>query len=131
LASARVVQRYLLERLPDPGLRVYVVWGPMLGGETEAAARAATGLVPDPRATHYWTAAHTLAERLRGPAGLVEELAWDTFLLFPPEARWGEVPPTPSHVMHVDKRLPADRRLNGETLAAEARKLLSPDGVHR
>lgn len=122
-----MVQRYLLERIPDPRLRVYVVWGPMLGPETEADARAATALVPDPRVTHFWTGANTLAERLRGAAGLTDELAWDTYQLFPPDARWGEAPPTPSYVMHVEKRLPPERRLNGEKLAAEARRLLSHD----
>lgn len=126
-----MVQRYLLERNPDPRLRVYVVWGPMLGPETEEDARGATSLVPDGRTTHFWTGVDTLAERLRGPAGLTDELAWDTFLLFPPGARWGESPPAPSSVLHVDKRLPAARRLNGELLATEARELLTRDDPTR
>lgn len=124
-----MVQRYLMERIDDPRLAVYVVWGPMLGPETEADARPATSLLPDPRVAHFWTGVHTLAERLREPAGLADELAWDTFLLFEPETRWGERPPAPSAVMHVDKRLPAAQRLNGERLADAVRKLLgSPRG---
>jgi len=98
----------------------------MLGGETEADAREATSLMPDPRASHFWTGAHTLAEALRAPAGLQEELAWDTFLLFPPGARWGDAPPSPSYVMHVGKRLPPDRRLNGEKLAEQVNRLRTP-----
>jgi hypothetical protein len=60
---------------------------------------------------------------LRASAGLEEELAWDTFLLFPPEAGWGNAPPSPAYVMHVGKRLPPDRRLNGEKLAEQVNRL--------
>jgi hypothetical protein len=120
-----VVQRYILDRVSDPNLKVYVIWGPMLGGEVEEDAREATSLIPDPRAVHYWTGAHTLAELLRGTAGLKEELAWDTFLLFPSRGRWGDLPPPPAYVMHVGKRsLPPDRRLNGEKLFEQVKKLL-------
>ena len=118
-----MVQRYILDRIDDPKLRIHVVWGPMLGGETEADARGATSLVPDPRASHYWTGAHTLAEALRAPAGLQEELAWDTFLLFPRGVKWGQEPPVPAYVMHVGKKLPPERRLNGEKLAEQVNRL--------
>jgi len=118
------VQRYVLDRMDDPKLRIHVIWGPMLGGETEADAREAAALMPDPRAAHYWTGAHTLAEALRAPAGLKEELAWDTFLVFAPGARWEDAPPSPAYVMHVGKRLPPERRLNGEKLAEEVKRLL-------
>ncbi len=98
----------------------------MLGGEKAEDAREATALIPDPRATHYWTGAHTLAELLRGAAGLKEELAWDTFLLFPPGARWGDLPPPSAYVMHVNKRsLPPERRLNGDRLLEQVKKLLA------
>lgn len=117
------MQRYVLDKVDDPKLRVYVVWGPMLGGETEADARAATALMPDPRVSQYWTGEHTLAEALRATAGLEEELAWDTFLLFPPGARWGDAPPSPAYVMHVGKRLPPERRLNGEKLLEQVNRL--------
>lgn len=118
------MQRYVLDRTDDPKLRIHVIWGPMLGGETEADAREAAVLMPDPRATHWWTGAHTVAEALRASAGLKEELAWDTFLVFAPGARWEDAPPSPAYVMHVGKRLPPERRLNGEKLAEEVNRLL-------
>ncbi len=121
-----MVQRYVLDRIDDPKLRVYVVWGPMLGGETEEDAREVTASLADSRGTHFWTGTHTLAEALRAPAGLQDELAWDTFLLFPPEAKWEDVPPMPVYVMHVGKRLPPDRRLNGEKLFEQVNKLRAP-----
>lgn len=120
------MQRYVLDRVQDPNLKVYLVWGPMLGGEKEEDAREATALVPDARAIHFWTAVHSLAEALRAPAGLKEELAWDTFLLFPRGMKWEDVPPSPAYVMHVGKRLPPERRLNGEKMLEQVKQLLAP-----
>jgi hypothetical protein len=122
--SARVVQRHVLDAVAGDDLRVYVVWGPMLGKETEADARGATVSVPDPRAIHFWTDAHGVAEAFQAPLGLADTRAWDTFLLFPPGERWTEAAPRPSSFMHVGKPLPKERRLNGETLAREVRAAL-------
>jgi hypothetical protein len=120
-----VVQRYVLKPIPDDRLAVYVVWGPMLGEEKEADAREATRHLPDPRVTHYWTPTHALATALAPPLGLHDAKAWDTFLLFAPGRRWGDAPPAPDYYMHVNKPLPAERRLNGEKLAEQVRKLLA------
>jgi hypothetical protein len=123
--SARVVQRHVLDRIDDPRLRVYVVWGPMLEKETESEAREATVFVPDGRSTHFWTPLHALAEAMAAPAGLpAGERAWDTFQLFAPGASWGETPPAPAFVMHVGKPLAAELRLNGEVLRRATEKLL-------
>lgn len=122
--SARVVQRYVLEEVADPRLRAYVVWGPMLDKETEADARVATRFIQDPRLTHFWTDSDGVALLFKGPLGLTEADAWDTFLLFPSGARWDEAAPRPSSFMHVGKPLPKERRLNALRLAAETRALL-------
>lgn len=123
------MQQYVLDRIDDDRLRTYVVWGPMLGDEVRGDAVEATVFQPDPRATHLWTAGHEVAERFRRPAGLEEERAWDTFLLYPPGVRWqGEVPPEPATVMHVGKSLPKEDRLHGERLYERVRQLLDrPD----
>ena len=126
--SARVVQRHVVKQIPDERFRVYVVWGPMLEKEKEEDARQATVHLPDPRVTHFWTDAHVLAEAFEAPLGLQKVRAWDTYMLFPPGATWGETAPTPAYYMHVGKPLPANLRLNGDKLAAAARKLLAPGG---
>lgn len=117
------MQRYVLDGIAGDGLRVYLVWGPMLGRETAADVPDATLTMLDPRVTHFWTDAHGVAEAFQGPLGL-DERAWDTFLVFAPGVRWGETAPAPTSFMHVGKRLPRERRLNGETLAAEVRAVL-------
>lgn len=120
-----MVQRYVFEPIEGDGLRGYAVWGPMLGKETEADARTATRFLPDRRVSHYWTPEHVLAHSLSGPVGLPEgEAAWDTYLLFAPGVRWGEEPPKPSYVMHVERSLPKELELDGHLLREHATELL-------
>ncbi|MDY7093782.1 MAG: hypothetical protein SX243_12495 [Acidobacteriota bacterium] len=128
LASARVIQRYVMHDIESDDLALYLVWGPMLGGEERQDAKEATAFLPDSRVVHYWTPAHDLAAQVSKPLELGEELAWDTFLLYAPGTRWAEgPPPAPSSFMHVGRSLPAERRFNGKTLAAEIRGLLAEE----
>lgn len=127
--SARVVQRYVLDEIDGESLRVFVVWGPMLGDESEEDARGATAFLPDPRARHYWTGVHALAEELAVPLGLEGERAWDTYLVYPPGAEWGEAPPRPAYFMHVGKSLDPALRLNGATLRAAIERLQRTAGA--
>ena len=121
-----MVHKHVMEAIDDVNLRLLAVWGPMLGPEQRPDAEAATALLPDPRVAHFWSAGHEIAEILRPAAGLpAGERAWDTYQLYAAGVRWGEAPPAPDFVMHVDKRLPDDRRLDGAVLAEHIRALLA------
>ena len=120
-----MVQRYVLDRIGDPRLRAYVVWGPFKERETEADARFAAPFVPDPRATHFWTETVAAGEVFRAPLaglGLGERSAWDSFLLFPAEARWEEMPPSPAHFMNREVE---GKALNGSVLFEQVQALLA------
>jgi hypothetical protein len=68
---------------------VLVAWIPMLPGD--ANPRVAQLLV-DHRATHYWDGDRKLGlavARLLGHGGTA---AWDIFLVYGPDAKWGEAP---------------------------------------
>lgn len=122
--SARVAQRYVLDKISDERLRVYVVWGPYKERETEADARFAAAFVPDPRATHFWTETPAPGELFNEPLkplGLGPHSAWDSFLVYAPESRWGESPPPPTHFMH---RNVEGKALNGVRLLEQVRDLL-------
>ncbi len=120
-----MVQKYVLDEIADERLKVFVVWGPMLGEENREDTDRASTFLHDPRSTHFWTPLHAVAETFRGPAGLPEdELAWDTFHLFGPGAEWTEQLPRPLAVMHVEKSLPAEQRLNGIELRRQIAQLL-------
>ena len=124
--SARVAQRYALDQVTDDRLRVYVVWGPYKERETEADARFAAAFIPDPRAIHFWTetpAAGNLFNEPLKPLGLGSQSAWDSFLVFAPEARWGEEPPVPAFFMH---RNVEGKAMNGVRLFEQIRDLIPP-----
>jgi len=74
----------VLAQIPDPNLRAYVVWLPVLpSGAWESAARRAGGRIPDARATRYFDRdahlGHLYAPILHLPEGLP---AWDVYLVF-------------------------------------------------
>jgi hypothetical protein len=127
LGVARVVEKYVLDTIKDDNLRVYAVWGPMLGGETEENAREATARMPDSRVTHFWTGGSAVAARFGKAIDLPQGLlAWDTFQLFAPGLTWGDAVPAPTRFMQLNKPLPDALLLNGETLAAWIRGYLQP-----
>lgn len=127
LQNARLTRRYILDRIGDDRLRLFVVWGPMQKKETEADARAAAVHLADPRVTQLWTDDDVLANAYKAPLGLAgdHEPAWDIYMLFPPGVRWGEALPAPSYFMWVEKNLPAETRFNAEKLGEEVRRLLA------
>lgn len=122
--SARVAQRYALDKVAGDRLSVYVVWGPYKERETAADARLAASFIPDPRATHFWTetpAAGNLFNEPLKPLGLGPHSAWDSFLVYAPEARWGEAPPAPDFFMH---RNVEGKAMNGVRLLEQIRGLI-------
>jgi len=99
-----VVQKEALAALADPELRAYVVWTPILDGDTAGAARrAAADLPADPRVTHYWDDGRALANSLGARLSLPGRgIAWDIYLVYPPRAAWpatDDAPPPPARWM--------------------------------
>ena len=79
---------------------VSIVWIPMLPGDCENAARAATALIPDARARHYFDpdrqAGCASATRMGGEG----KIAWDMYLFFPADVTWEDEPPLPMDWVH-------------------------------
>jgi hypothetical protein len=121
---ARMIQRYLMEEISDPRIAVYVVWGPMLEGDTPELARKAMAHLPDSRAVHFWTPSADLAEAFSRPLN-TQPPAWDVIFFFAPGSVW-TVPPKPVDYAHLwGKQLPLDHQFNGTELAGKVRKLLA------
>lgn len=84
----------LLERMPDPGLRIFIVWEPVLPTDWSAPGRGVMARVPDPRVTQFWDQDRKLSAVLGGPAQLAQIAAvndirfamknviWDAVLVF-------------------------------------------------
>lgn len=127
LSSANVIERYVLHTLKDDSIRVYTVWGPMMGDETEEQAREATSYMTDPRVTHFWTKAQTVADQFGRAAALPEkESGWDTYLLYPPGPTWNDAIPSPASYMFINKPLPKEHALDAGKLATQVRGYLAP-----
>lgn len=123
--SARVAHRYVLDKIADDRLKIYVVWGPYKEREKEEDARWAAAFVPDPRATHFWTetpAPGNLFNEVLKPLGLGPLSAWDAFLVFSPETRWDDAVPTPVDFMHRGVK---EKPLNGNRLFDQVSSLLA------
>ena len=106
-------------------LVAYAVWEPILRTDDARSSRKATTLLPDSRVHHYWTGSHDVGELFQPAIGLEDEPAWDVYLVYPRGVRWNAPqPPTPTFFMHqLGGRLPEDRILDGDVLAARIRRL--------
>jgi hypothetical protein len=122
-----VVQQSVLDTIDDPSLRVYVVWEPILGSDTAESAQKAPSLIPDRRATHFWTGSRDVAAMFQAPIGLQPHPAWDVYLVYAPGTRWDAAVPAPEYFQHqLGGRLPKEQLLNGAVLAERVRALLEP-----
>jgi hypothetical protein len=130
-SSMGVVQRYVLDEIKAPDLRVYVIWEPVVARDTEETATAASRFMSDPRVVQFWGenrfAGQAFANALTAGAAPV----WDVFFIFSGGARWETVVPTPSFIM---SNMPGEQplrkypRLNGPELALKIKSLLGKDG---
>ncbi len=91
----------------------------------ERSVPKAKKLLPDWRDIHYWDGEEKLGEAFDPVLGL-DQTAWDVYLLYPPDAEWKEQPPKPVYWIH-QLGLESAPTLNGETLAGEVNKLLTPE----
>jgi len=91
----------VLTKIAGDGLRAYVVWVPMNRG-LERDVPNATKEVWDARARHYWDDAGWTTNAYKDVlGGFPFESAWDTYILYGPDAKWdGDKPPKPAYWMH-------------------------------
>jgi hypothetical protein len=124
--GAGLVQRYVLDTIDDPKVRIYVVWEAIDKGDSEQEAAKAAAFLPDERVTHFWSTDRFTGRAFQAALGLEGAPAWDVILLFPADLRWqpGSVP-QPSDFMHnLPQRLPKEKTLNGATLAQKVKSIL-------
>jgi hypothetical protein len=132
-SGAGVVQRYVLGKVKDPRLAVYVIWEPVTAGDTEASARAVSHFLSDPRVVQFWAEDRFTGRAFARALGSREAPVWDVFLAFPGGRRWGAAAPAPSFVMsNMAGQGPAGYpRLNGVELAVKIKALLAEIGDPR
>jgi hypothetical protein len=98
-----------LRGLPAAGVKVLVVWEPVLFTDFEPPSNRQLGRVSDPRAAQFWDKSGTVSRAI-APAIVARgqdddrhryrtkgELLWDTVAIYPAGARWAERAPEPAY----------------------------------
>jgi hypothetical protein len=93
----------VLDRRSDAGLRIFVVWQPMLSSDWLPPISMVLRRVHDRRTQQYWDPNHLVAEQMKRDAAppqpvpdCCERLGvlWDLAAVYPKGASWGErLPP--------------------------------------
>lgn len=83
------MQNNILNRNPDPGLRVLVIWVPFLNGSRAAINPS---VLPDSRVTYLWDSNAISSTWLSQHVTHQIGPTWDYYLLFGPRAQWGTIP---------------------------------------
>lgn len=95
----------VLAKLPAGApVKVYVVYEPVIGGEAKDIA-AATTLLRSASPELYWNPTGDFGRQMSHVLGYWNGhrwvYAWDTWLIYPPDALWsGAAPPRPAFLMH-------------------------------
>lgn len=106
-------------------MRVYVVYVPILRGDTEATVPAAMEKLPDSRVVFFWDSRGEMTESYAAVLQLPEgRPAWDVYLAFDRVAEWKSEAPKPSYWMHQLGGVSPDRWLDGQKFAEKTNKLL-------
>lgn len=91
-------------------VKVYVVFEPVIGGQANDIA-AAAALLRSPTPRLYWNPTGDFGREMSHVLGYWNGsrwvYAWDTWLIYPPDATWtGAAPPKPAFLMHQLGGLP-------------------------
>jgi hypothetical protein len=130
--SLRIIERYVMDRINDPNLRVYAVWIAPDRPEAGKVVRHLAELAPDPRITHFWATEKSFA-KLFEPVLALYKFTAEPCMLFGPDKSWTDPAPFPDGArMAPDptakEPLNPAQRLNGNDLAADVRRLLVKRG---
>jgi hypothetical protein len=83
----------LLREINSQGVRVLVIWEPVLATDLAPPSTAALARIPDVRAAQYWdrkrALSHLLGEHNRST------VVWDHIAVYAPGTLWQDAPPKP------------------------------------
>jgi hypothetical protein len=87
------VQKEVLAKNDNDALEVYAVWFSMISGDHRK--NFDSRVLSDPRVTHLWDEGKIAGRWFQehfDVEGCSDEILWDAFLVFGPEASWTDVP---------------------------------------
>jgi hypothetical protein len=100
LEGAQLVQE-IFEENKSETLRGAIIWTPMLQTDDLAYATMCEIIFSDARVKQFWVPGRIFGLSLARTLKLSILVAWDVYLLYPPEHPWeAELPPLPEFWMH-------------------------------
>jgi hypothetical protein len=115
----------LFDEMPSPDLRGFIIFVPMVKGDSPETAGKVSAVVKDPRIQCLWDPSGEVAHLFAPILGLKRKAAWDVYMLYRPGIIWNEAsPPSPSFWMHQLKNEDDSRRLDREIFTTETKRLL-------
>lgn len=89
----------VLKNVPDDRLRAYIVWLPMLPGDSRGWAKTRSDEFSDKRLSYYWDSDKLTGQQWQKVLGTPRE-AWDVYLLYGAQTQWDKEPAAPDFWMH-------------------------------
>ena len=92
MQGASALQK-LLDEQRDPGIRVFVIWEPVLPTDLGSPSTRTLARLSDLRASQYWDKEHLVSQLLseRDRSSVV----WDYVAVYKPGTLWDQAPPQP------------------------------------
>jgi hypothetical protein len=129
--ALRIVERYVMEKIGDPNLRVYVVWMAPNRPEAAKVVQHLAALAPDSRITHFWSTDKSLGQIFEPMVAFYKPISIPC-LVFAPNRSWTASAPLPDRFRQTSKIDKKDsvnlaENLNGIALAADVQALLKKE----
>ena len=113
----------VLTSVPDDRLRAYIIWLPMLPGDSRSWAKSRSDEFSDTRLSYYWDGNRLTGQQWQKVLG-TNRTAWDVYLLYGAASQWDEEPATPNFWMHQLGGVSTASRLDEATFEARVKELL-------
>jgi hypothetical protein len=114
-----------LKDVPDDRVRAYIVWLPIFGGDFKGASHERSKSFPNERVKYFLDPDSLTGELWKPVLKLSDDIAWDVYLLYGPDAKWDKEPPQPDFWMHQLGGVSQAPRLNQMTFEMKLKEMLA------
>jgi hypothetical protein len=114
-----------LKKVTDAGVRAYVVWLPIFGGDFRGEARKLSNSFRDKRVSYFIDGKSQTGKLWERVLSTERGIAWDVYLLYAAAATWEEDPPAPEFWMHQLDGVTKAPRLDEATFTAKLKMMLA------
>jgi hypothetical protein len=113
-----------LKDIPDDRVRAYIVWLPIFGGDFKGASQERSKSFADARVNYFLDPDSLTGELWKPVLKLNDDIAWDVYMLYGPDAKWDKEPPQPDFWMHQLSGVTQAPRLNQTAFEAKLKEML-------